>query len=61
MGSQFSNVGIKVSDIYESKKMDLAEEKAYANYLNKTSYHKGRTISSSLPITKVIENTVLPT
>ncbi|CAD8139220.1 unnamed protein product [Paramecium octaurelia] len=61
MGSQFSNIGIKVSDIYESKKMDLAEEKAYANYLNKTSYHKGRNISSSLPITKVIENTVLPT
>lgn len=23
-----------MSDIYESKKMDLAEEKAYANYLN---------------------------
>lgn len=41
--------------------MDLVEEKAYANYLNKTSYPKGRIISSALPITKIIENTILPT
>lgn len=33
-----------MSDIYESKKMDLAEEKAYANYLNKTSLPKGRMV-----------------
>ncbi|CAD8043098.1 unnamed protein product [Paramecium primaurelia] len=61
MGSQFSTIGIKVSDIYESKKMDLAEEKAYANYLNKASYPKGRIIQTAIPITKIIENTVLPT
>ncbi|CAD8044721.1 unnamed protein product [Paramecium primaurelia] len=61
MGSQFSKVGIKVSDIFESKKMDLAEEKAYSNYLNKTSFAKGRIVQSAIPITKIIENTVLPT
>ncbi|CAD8053280.1 unnamed protein product [Paramecium sonneborni] len=60
-GSQFTNIGIKMSEIYESKKMDLVEEKAYANYLNKTSLPKGRNIQSSFPVTKIIQNTVMPT
>ncbi|CAD8056412.1 unnamed protein product [Paramecium sonneborni] len=61
MGSQYSNVGIKISDLYESKKMDLAEEKAYANYLNRTSLPKARMVQSAVPMTKVVQNTVIPT
>jgi len=44
MGSQYSNVGIKISDLYESKKMDLAEEKAYSNYLKRSSLPKARMV-----------------
>ncbi|CAK88238.1 unnamed protein product (macronuclear) [Paramecium tetraurelia] len=61
MGSQYSNVGIKISDLYESKKMDLAEEKAYANYLKKSSLPKARMVQSAVPMAKVVQNTVIPT
>ncbi|CAD8144346.1 unnamed protein product [Paramecium pentaurelia] len=61
MGSQYSNVGIKMSDLYESKKMDLVEEKAYANYLNKSNLPKARMIQSAVPMTKIVSNTVIPT
>ncbi|CAD8137175.1 unnamed protein product [Paramecium octaurelia] len=61
MGSQFSNVGIKISDLYESKKMDLAEEKAYANYLKRSSLPKARMVQSAVPMAKVVQNTVIPT
>ncbi|CAD8144467.1 unnamed protein product [Paramecium octaurelia] len=61
MGSQYPNVGIKISDLYESKKMDLAEEKAYANYLNKSSLPKARMVQSAVPMAKIVSNSVIPT
>ncbi|CAD8141604.1 unnamed protein product [Paramecium pentaurelia] len=61
MGSQYSNVGIKISDLYESKKMDLAEEKAYSNYLKRSSLPKARMVQSAVPMAKIVQNTVIPT
>ena len=54
MGSQYSNVGIKISDLYESKKMDLAEEKAYSNYLKRSSLPKARMVQSAVPMAKIV-------